>query len=243
MDKKLKVALSIVLIVFLVSLTVFVNVLIANYSKESDFIGLDRLPTIQVRGEAEVTAVPDLMEVSFSVVTINEESQVAVTMNNEKMKEVVDYLKSAGVTEIKTETFSLNPLYEYLEESNRRVIYSYEVSNVVDVKLRNFEDASYIIDGAIKAGANRVNKFNLLVEDEEKHKEDARKIAIEQAREKAESISDALGLKVGRVVSFSEEGGYYYPSMMRSEAMDAGVPIEPGENKISVSVVVEYEIR
>ncbi len=244
MDQKLKVAISIVVIVFLVSLTVLVNVLIANYTKKADYIGLDSLPTVQVRGSGEVSVVPDVVEMSFSVVTTDADSETAVSDNNEKMERVVDYLKGEGVEDIKTGRFDLRPLYEYLEDSRRRVVYNYEVTNTVEVKLRDIEKASSIIDGAVKAGANRVDRFNLLVEEEDQYKEEAREMAIKEARKKAEKISDSLGTSLGRVVGFSEDTDYRYPIMREDAAGGAsGVPIEAGENDISVSVRIEYEIK
>lgn len=248
----MKNALIIVSIVFLVSLTVLANILISNEARRAHFIGLDsqRFPTIQVTGEGSVYASPDTAEIYFSVVTGAETTEEALNENNKKMDRVINHLKEKNIEEkdIKTAGFNVRPIYSYDNEKRERILSSYEVSNVLEVRLKDLQHVSSVIDGAIRAGANRVNRLKFLISDEEELKKEAREKAIREAEKRAAEIASSLGVKVGRIVNFSEERDYYFP-LYREAALDAAseeipeVPIEPGENEIKVNVRIEYEIR
>jgi uncharacterized protein YggE len=92
---------------------------------------------------------------------------------------------------------------------------------------------------------------NFTIDKEDVLKEQARKMAIDEAKEKAEKLSKDLGVKLVRIVSFSENnGGYgmpmYYDKEMSavSSAGRAPAPELPtGENKIISNVTITYEIR
>jgi len=254
MHDKIKPVLMIVGVVFLVSLTVLVNVIISNEVKKSDFIGLEseHLRTINVGGEGNVYAVPDAAEISFSVITDDEDSEKALRENNEKAERVVSYLKEQGIQEedIQTTGIDVRPIYERDEERGaERRISRYEAINKVEVKIEDLEKAETVIGGAVEAGANRVDGFELVVSDEEELKAKAREKAIKEAREKAEQTASSLRVKLGRVIEFSESrSDYIYPVMERGlgeeleEDAVPEVPVEPGENEITVNVSIEYEI-
>ena len=255
--KDIKTAFIIVSIVFLVSLTVFINVLISNEVKKADFIGLDpqRIPTVQVRGEGKIYAAPDTAEIYFSVITEGKTTELALDQNNKKMDQVINHLKGKGIEDkdIKTASFNIRPIYVYetnpRTNTRERVLSSYEVSNRVEVKIRDLGQISSIIDGAIRSGANNVSRLEFLIDDEEEFKKQAREIAVKEAEERAKELASVLGVKVGRIISFSEDEAYYYHPIFREAAdmaMEGGVPevpVEPGENEITVQVRIEYEIK
>ncbi len=245
MDKKIKIISTVVGVVFVVSLTVLVNVLISNEVERSRFIGLDseHMRTVRVSGEGEVSVAPNVAKVSFAVVTEDSSTEDALNENNTRAEELINYLKNEGIEDnnIRTKGFTVRPLYEQIED--RRTLYGYRVTNSVETYIEDMERVSSLIDGAVRAGANEVNSVQFLVEEEEEYKNEARKKAIEDAKRKAQETSSALGVKVGRVISFSEERDYYAPIQERMDAVEGQVPIEPGESDITVNVTVEYEIR
>ncbi len=256
MEKNLKTAVVILGIVFFVSLIVLVNVLTNNEKLKAKFIGLDKahLPTIQVKGEGAIYAVPDIAEISFTVLTEGKDTETALDENNRRMDSVINYLKKEGVDEkdIQTSGFSVYPMQSRREDPVTREtkleIYGYQVRNTVEVELKDLEKADVVIDGATRAGANEVNRLQFLVSDEELHRTEARRKAVEEARKKGEEIASALGVSLGRVIEFSEDTAYFPYARMEMSAMDSAMsvdktPIEPGENEIKVSVTVKYEIR
>ncbi len=253
-DKNVKLSLMVVGMIFLVSLIVLVNVIIGNELKKSNFIGLDsdHLRTIRVTGEGKTYAVPDTASISFSVLTSDESSEIALNENNKKAEAVVNFLKQQGIEKknIQTTGVRVRPVYDWSpERTEYRRIASYEVTNRIEVEFDDLEKINTVIDGSIRAGANRVDSFQFLISDQEELRAEAKAKAIQQAREKARKTTFLLGVRLGRVIDFSETRDYYMPPMMREAAMDVietdmapEMPIEPGENEIIVNVTIEYEI-
>ena len=251
-DKNIKSILTIVGVVLLVSLTVLVNIIISNEVKKGRFIGLDseHVRTIDVKGEGEILATPDSASVHFGVITSSENSEEALEENNTKATRLIDFLKKEGVEEKNIQTTGVNvmPVYDRDPDfiSERKII-RYEVSNRVEVKIEDIDNASTIIDGAVREGADNVTGLRFSVSDEEKLKERAREKAVQDAREKAEGITSALGVKLGRVMSFSESGDYgiMYRSEMALDSIEESpekTPIEPGEDEVKINVTVTFEI-
>ena len=99
-------------------------------------------------------------------------------------------------------------------------------------------------------GASNVSGLSFSIDDEELLKEDARKLAIDDAKENAEILAGNLGVKLVRIINFSESG--YFPIYRQKFSAEAvsmdgigGVApeIPTGENKIISQVNIVYEIR
>ncbi len=253
-DQSIKTILTVVGVVLLVSLTVMVNIITSNQIKKGNYIGLENeeVRTIKVEGEGVVSVTPDEAEISFAVITSDESSEVALNENNINADRLITFLKEEGVEEknIQTAGVNVNPVYDRSSDftSERRII-RYEVSNRVDVKIEDIDKVGGILDGGVRAGANSVSNLRFSISDEESVKNNAREEAIKDARERAEEIASALGVKIGRVMDFSESRGYtpiYRSMMMDSMEMAEDVPetpIQPGEDEVKASVVVEFEIK
>lgn len=211
--------------------------------------------TIAVSGTGEVYVKPDLAKTSFSVVTEAKTVAEALNENTEKMNAVINYLKGQGVEEkdLKTTSFNIYPRYEWREATQfhptgERVLVGYEVTQSLEVKIRELAKTGELIQGAVDAGANRVGSLQFTVDDEDAPKAEAREEAISDAQEKAEILASQLGVSLVGIVSYSE-GGYYplYYGLEKAEsasgAGDAAPQIEVGENKISVTVSVTYKIK
>jgi len=235
-------------------------------------IGDERKFQITATGEGSVFLKPDIATVSLSVRTQAVSLADATTENNEKSNKVVEFLKAKGVEEkdIKTIGYNVNPQYLY---DNRPCpltyspdgaafpcppqrpprIASYEVTNSLQVKVRNLNNIGAILDGATGAGANEVNGPSFSIDDETKVTEEARALAIDNAKENAKKVAAKLGVRLGRIVGFSESGNGPYPVYMEAfgkgaaATMDVAAPsvpsIQPGENEVKVTVSVFYEVR
>ncbi|MFH1462332.1 MAG: SIMPL domain-containing protein [bacterium] len=239
-----------VAVVFLVSLIVWVVVDIDAKIKEGE-------NTISVSGTGEVYASPDLAITFFSVVTEAKTVSQAVSENTENMNAIIAFIKSEGIADkdLKTTGFNIYPLYEWCDASssikpcpvNKRNLTSYEVRQTLQTKIRDLVKIGSIIQGATDNGANQVGNLSFTIDDEEALKEQARKEAIKKAKAKAKELTSQLGVKLGKVVYFSEGSDfpkYYMAEPAVSIEMGGGEApqIETGENKISVIVSITYEI-
>lgn len=220
---------------------------------------------ITVSGHGEVQAVPDIANISFSIrqeaKTVKEAQEKVATIE----KSALDFLKTNNIEEkdIKTENASFYPKYEYKYDAKlvpcneygcppsrgTNVIVGYEASETISVKVRNTDDVGKIMQGLGELAVSDLNGPNFTIDDEEALQIEARKKAIENAKEKAKILAKDLGVSLRGVVSFSESDGYYpYPMMYAKDAMETSVGNAPatipkGENTISSDVTITYEIR
>lgn len=244
-------------------LIIFVLVLIAYYSasttekmKQADYIGREN-NVISVAKTGTVYAVPNLAQISFSIITEKKAVGDALQINSEKASAVIEILKAQGINEsdIKTTYFNVTPLYDWIRaegditSSGQRVLSGYEARETIEVKVRDIEKVSSIIDGSVGAGANEVSDLRFIVENEEAFKTQARTKAIMDAKAEAAQTAQSLGVRLGDIVSFTENSYYpVYDSMkMLSSVEGAGVSpsasVSSGENKIEVTVNVVFEIK
>jgi uncharacterized protein len=221
--------------------------------------------TINVTGEGEVFAIPDIASFSFTISADAKTVSEAQEQVTDKMETVIGAIRGLGIEEkdIKTTDYSVYPRYSYTQAPctqfscppSRQVLEGYTATQNVSVKVRETKNAGDALAAAGEKGATGLSNISFTVDDPEKLTEEARKMAIENAREKAEVLSDELGVRLVRVVSFydsSDNGGVMpmYREMvgMGSDGKDIAVaqsapPIPVGENKYKVMVNVVYEIR
>ncbi len=218
--------------------------------------------SITVSGEGEIFAKPDVASFSFSVSANADTVEVAQGEVTKKMDSVLASIKALGIEDkdVKTTDYSIWPNYVYESTvctlqypstcpPSRQVQKGYTVNHSVSVKIRNTEKSGEVLSAAGKDGVSNLSGLSFTVDDLDKIRDDARTMAIEQARKKAESLSKALGVKLVRVVSYSD-GSDLYPMPYYAEAMggDGVVPskapsLPTGENQIRMVVNVTYEIR
>src|SRR3989344_6099950 len=256
-------------LVFIVILSLFFAVKLLAEFRAYGMMGSSEANTITLSGHGEVEAVPDIASVYFTVESSKGTQSAASSEVNTKTKNILDFLKSSGVEEkdIKTEGYNSYPKYSnpeacpvYYEGETRIMppcpggeykIVGYTVSQSINVKIRKVDDASKVIDGINKIGVTNMSGPNFTIDNEDDLKAQARKEAIEDAKEKAKVLSRDLGVRLGRVASFSESGNYYpyYATANLYKAEDATQSSAPlpelpkGENTISSDVTITYEIR
>ena len=115
---------------------------------------------------------------------------------------------------------------------------------MVTVRVRALDQVGSVLDAAVTDGANTLNGISFGLADPVPATDEARKAAVADARRKAELYAAAAGVKVGKVLSISENGGYAQPMMM-AEAMagkSAAVPVQAGELSVAASVNVTFEL-
>lgn len=217
---------------------------------------------ISFDGTGEVSASPDLATMNF---TLREESKVlkdAQAKVATKEATVIAMLEKIGIEkkDIKTESYTSYPKYDYgtpcygyssvsCRQDTPKII-GYEVSEYVSVKVRDLEKVGEVVQGLGDAGVSDMSGPNFSVENEDELKAEARKLAIEEAKQKAEVLSKDLGVRLVRIVSFTENGNYPYyygkDMLQAGNAMSESAPaplLPAGENKITSSVTITYEIR
>lgn len=198
--------------------------------------------------EGSVTRAPDLATISAGVVTAAPTAAAAMQDNARRMAATLAALKAAGVAQrdIQTDTLMLAPQYRY-EENKPPVITGYQATNQLSVRFRDIRQAGPILDKLVAQGANQISGPVFSVANSDAALDEARTSAIATARKRAELYATAAGLHVKRIVSISESGGIQppgpYPMVMAMREKSADTAIEPGEQKLSVTVSVSFELE
>ncbi|NDB32280.1 MAG: DUF541 domain-containing protein [Nitrososphaeria archaeon] len=214
-----------------------------------------REKTISSSGQATSFVEPDRLNINFGVEVQKPTAKEALDENSDKMNEVIDAIKSAGINsdEITTSQFSIYPVYESYQEKEtgiyKQKLTGYSVSNIIQVKTPKMDLASEIIDAAVGAGVNRVDNvwFSLSDKKQQQVSDDLLAEAIKNAQSKAEKALVPLNYKIIGVKYVSLDGGYYPPPMPYYGAMDAGVaksatPIFSSDQQVSASATVVFLI-
>ena len=204
---------------------------------------------LDVSATGEVRRVPDIAIISAGVVTRSSTAVQALEQNAARMERVRAALKRAGIADrdIQTSNISLNPEYRYVENQAPQLV-GYTASNSVNVRFRDIRNTGRILDALVAEGANQINGPSLTIDKPEAALDEARVKAIANGRARADLYARALGMRVVRLLSVSESGGYSVPPPrpMMERAMAAGAAdskIDPGEQELQVSVAMSFELQ
>jgi hypothetical protein len=234
-------------------LVVFISVLIWNEIKKHDYIGREsqQTYTITIDGQGKITATPDIAQISLGLQTQMVKVADAQKENTDKMNKIIAELKAMGIEskDIQTANYSIYPNYEY--PNGKQVLKNYIVSQNINVKIRNLEKIGDVVQKAGTLGANQIGGLSFTIDEPEKIKQLAREKALLAAKEKAESLAKIAGVKLGKLVSFTESayGGpipnvrEYALKVDANAAAAALAPtVEAGSQDIIVDVMVTYEV-
>ncbi|WP_425408077.1 SIMPL domain-containing protein [Hyphococcus sp.] len=205
--------------------------------------------TITVNGEGRASAAPDMAVITIGVRSEAVNAVEALRKNSADMNATIKKLKDLGVADrdIQTSGLSINPRYNYGENRSDPEITGFVASNSVTVRLRDLDNAGGVIDQAVQSGANSLGGVSFSFSDPDPLHEEARRDAVADARAKAELLTDAAGVQLGKLIRIQD--GYVSqpqprPYAVRAEmAADSSVPMEAGESEITASVSLIYEIQ
>lgn len=227
----------------------------------------DPFNTITVEGTGRSAAVPDVARITFTVTesakTVAEAQDAATKKSDAALNAVSE--KGVEDKDVKTVAYTISPKYEYQQPiacapgmacpammvSGTPRIVGYDVSQSVEVTVRDTTMAGDILEALGGLGVQNISGPNFMVDDDSGVKSEARAEAIEDAEKKAKELAKELGVHLGKVVSFSENGSGY-PMPYTSVANKGGVAMDAmreapslpvGENETNVSVMITYEIR
>lgn len=214
--------------------------------------------TITVTADGETTAKPDMAVISLGVVTQGKTADAALAANTESLNKAIEALKAAGIEErdMQTSNFSIYPVYDdkssakasSANEQDAKEV-TYRINNALSVRVRDLAKLGTILDDAVKLGINSSNSLTLTNADTKPYISDARKQAVIEARERAETLAEAAGVKLGRILDITEGNTRFSPiqqynTMMKADmaAARAPVPVADGELNYRINVTVTFEI-
>lgn len=225
---------------------------------------------LSISAEGRSLRVPDLATFSAGVVTHGVTAAQALSANSRKMDSVIAALKRAGIADrdIQTSAISLQPRYSnpdrdaqiisretgkpYVPTNEPPRIIGYEARNTVTVRVRRLGEMGRIIDTLVSSGANEVNGPNFTLDEPRAAQDEARTEAVRVGMERAQLYARAAGLRVARILSISESGGYYPVQEIFVTGSRMGGPpppppapatqVAPGELQIGINLSMQFEL-
>lgn len=213
--------------------------------------GAETLPrTITVVGEGQVSASPDIATVHLGVQVIDSDVKVATEKAAQDMNNLLAALKGEGIAEkdIQTSYYSVYVERPYGPQGPSDQV-QYQVSNNMQVTIRDLDNVTQILGVAIEAGANSINSIEFRLSDTGSLQSEARALAVDKAKAKAEELADLNDVAVGQVVNISEvvdQGAYFVSEQSYGAAQQGGAggggPISPGDVAVTSQLQITYAI-
>lgn len=212
--------------------------------------------TLSISAEATVKHAPDIAYITVGVQEDAKTAAEAMAAQAKSMNGVFDALSKAGIEKknMQTSNFSLSPRYDYYtvtekdgtQRGEQRLV-GYTSSNMLTVKVSDLDNLGKTLDSLVSAGGNQFNGLRFALEDDEPVMDEARLQAMTDAMSRAKLYADAAGLRVTRIVTINESGGYTpqpmpMARMKFAEADVASSPVAGGEVGYSASVNVVFEL-
>jgi uncharacterized protein YggE len=203
---------------------------------------------ITVPGHGAVRVAPDVADIRLGVVTVRPTAGEARSAAATAMDAVLASLRDGGVAshDLRTTLLNLDAVRDWSDGSQR--ITGYQLSNTVEATVRAIEATGALVDAALAAGATSLDGLTFRLDDPTEALAEARRLAVADARQRAETLAAEAGVRVGPVVGIVE-GGAVAPGPPRPTATfrakaeaDAATPVETGTNELSIEVTVEFAI-
>jgi uncharacterized protein len=250
-------------VALIVTVVVFALFLVAETLSTFNGINRSGVPatdTITVQGDGQATMPPDVARISFTVQNTAKTVADAQSATTKQANSAIDYVKGQNVEEkdIKTLAYNISPQYSYPAPcfaelcpayDRQPKITGYQVSETVQVTMRDLTKVGELLGGLGKLEVQNVSGPSFALDDSTEGYNAARADAIDKAKTQAKLLAKQLGVKLGKIVNFSESsGGYPYPMMygIGSEmavSKSATPDVPSGENTYNASVSITYEIR
>lgn len=207
-------------------------------------------PRIIVSGQGESSVTPDIALLSLSVMREAKAAREALDANNDAMAAVIAAMKSLGVADrdLQTAGIQINPRYNFTNNpdgSQNAELVAYQVVNTLSVRVRDIDKAGEVLDKAVSLGVNQGGSIAFTNDDPAAALNEARKKAVADAIDRANTLAKAAGGSVGRVLEITDQTFSPGPMPINAKAFDAraGVPIQAGENTYNAQVNVTFELK
>ncbi|MGQ7947533.1 SIMPL domain-containing protein [Flavobacterium sp. WC2509] len=207
------------------------------------------VPQINVSGEGKIKVVPDQVTISATVETKGTNAKDVKKQNDQQMEAVIKLIKTMNLppADYKTKRVSLNPQYDYEKKKH-----SYNATQTIEILLKDLSKYDELMEGLVDQGINRIDNVTFQSSKLAQYQSDARKLAMKDAKTKAEDYVSVLGQKVGLATVITDNSQNYYPQpvyggirtmAMKAESDTTRETMAVGEIEITVNVSVSFKLE
>jgi uncharacterized protein YggE len=207
-----------------------------------------QIPQIAVSGEGKIKVTPDRVVVNFGVDNVGKDATEVKKLNDETVDKVIKFIKKFGIptTDFQTTNVSLQKIYDYEKKKH-----TYQASQSITITLKDITKYDELMIGLVDTGINNISNVEFKSSKMEEHKTEARKLAILDAKKKAEDYVSVLNQKVGKAILITDNSQAYYPPLYKNMAYaematDSGATRETlaiGELEIITNVSVSFVLE
>lgn len=204
-----------------------------------------QIPQINVNGEGKVKIAPDQVSISATVETKGNNAKDVKKQNDEKMDAVLKFIKKMNIptADFRTKQVALNPQYDYEKKKT-----SYNAVQTVEILVKDLSKYDELMEGLVQQGINRLDNVSFESSKLAQYQSEARKLAIKDAKAKAEDYVSVLGQKVGKAYTISDNSQIYHPQPMyaamrmkeSADAVPSNETLAIGEIEITANVSVSF---
>ncbi len=203
------------------------------------------IPQISVNGEGKIKVTPDKVIINFGVENIGKEAAEVKKANDETVDKVIKFITKFGIpkSDFQTTNVSLTRDYDYDKKK-----YNFKASQTIIIILKDILKYDSLMMGLVDNGINNITNVSFESSKIEDFKSEARKLAIKDAKHKADDYVVALGQKMGKAISITDNSQTYYPQPMfkavSMQVADGGAPqhetLAIGEIEVTANVTVSF---
>jgi hypothetical protein len=222
-----------------------VVILITMFATMSHAQEQKQIPQISVSGEGKINVKPDQVSINFGVENTGKDASEVKKLNDETIDKVVKFIKKFGIptSDFQTTNVSLNRNYDYEKKK-----YNYQASQSITINLKDIIKYDDLMMGLVDNGINNISNVEFKSSKIEEYKSEARKLAIKEAKHKAEDYVSVLNQKIGKAILINDNTQTYFPQPMYKGAMmnvmaDESVHKETlavGEIEVTANVSISF---
>ncbi|MFA6460925.1 MAG: SIMPL domain-containing protein [Candidatus Woesearchaeota archaeon] len=208
--------------------------------------------TINVAGHADMTVAPDLAKVYAGISILKPTAVEAQTEADRIVSTIIDGLRYKGISERDIETETLN-LYEEKEWSQKglQVSMGWRATQTLKIKTNDLTKVGDIVDVIVQSRGNKINsiEFYLSTSKDDESKQLVLATATQNAKKKAQTMADNLGVKLDKIVSASESNygyvsyKYTMANNMGLSAVQESAKVMPSDVTVSADMTLVYSIK
>ncbi len=206
---------------------------------------------LRITETGKAYATPDVAKVTFGVTTEAKDIAKSQKDNSEKLATIKNELARFNIEakDIKTVNYSIYPDYDYFIPRQPR-LKGYRTHHLLEIVIRKLEDTDAVVQALGTAGVTEINQVRFTVDDITEVQNEAREQAIAKAKDKAESLANLTGAKLGKIISIQEGSSQIIPPSYKSLLeMDSGfgggaeVGLEEGSTLITATITIIYSLN
>ena len=214
-------------------------------------------PLITVTGQAEVRVPPDEVVFTLAVENVDKDMVIASKRTDESVRQILAIARKNNVKpeDVQTSHISVQPKYNTDDlpyesrDKVKRVLIGYEVSKTIAIRLRDISRFDDLLADVLKAGITRLTNLEFRDSQIRKHRDEARRMAIRAAQEKAKLLAGEIGQSIGPAYSITEESGADYSRSINQNvtttsgaSSDSESATAPGTISVTAQVTVRFRL-